>query len=336
MGYHALPMAATLPVIDPTDPHAARNLRRACERDGFFYLANHGVAPELTTRIHSAAKAFFALPAEAKLAVHFAKARKQRGYIPLRGEATDPTDDPDGDLKEALDFTFPVPPPRHGVSDAVAFRMRGENLWPEELPGLRETVEQYFDEMIRLGRSLFEILAVSLGLPREYFRDETDRPIAQLRLLHYPPQTPRAPRTKTLGIGSHCDYECFTILDPGEVGGLQIQRHGTWLDVEIVPSTFVVNLGEMLARWTNDLFRATPHRVSNTSGRERYAIPFFFGTNYDTCIECLPPCTGPDRPPRYPPIRAGDYLARRLSEIYGSLPVARAADTAPSRQRTES
>lgn len=300
-----------LPVIDLAGDGVAHQLRRVCENEGFFYVASHDVASELTARVRLAAREFFALPSAAKLALHFERESKQRGYIPLEAESTDPAS-PAGDHKEALDFTFPIPP--EGVSDAVAHRMYGENLWPRELPEMQEVVETYFDEMIRVGRSLFALIAESFGLPRSYFDAKTDRPIAQLRLLHYPP------RDDSIGIGAHCDYECLTILDPGEVGGLQIQTRDAWIDVEPIDGTFVVNLGEMLARWTNDVFRATPHRVLNRSGRERYTIPFFFGTNYDTVIECLPPCCGPERPTRYPPIQAGDYLARRLNEIYGSLP----------------
>jgi isopenicillin N synthase-like dioxygenase len=247
---------------------------------------------------------------DAKLALHFDNSSKQRGYIPLRAESTDPT--ATADEKEALDFTFPIPP--SGVSNAVARRMYGENLWPKELPELRQIVEAYFDEMIRVGRALFALIAVGFGLPGNYFALKTDRPIAQLRLLRYPRQS------TGVGIGAHCDYECLTILDPGEVAGLQIQHRGVWQEVDLVPETFVVNLGEMLARWTNDFFRATPHRVVNTSGRERVTIPFFFGTNYDTRIECLPSCCGPDRPARYPPVLAGEYLAKRLHDVYGSLP----------------
>ena len=197
--------------------------------------------------------------------------------------------------------------------------MYGANLWPSGLSGFRPAVESYLDEMVRLGRRLFEAVAQSLELPRDYFHDKTDRPIAQLRLLHYPPQ--RVIDERYLGIGAHCDYECFTILDPGVVGGLQIRdRTEKWTDVPPVPGTFVVNLGEMLARWTNDLWAATPHRVINRTGLERYTIPFFFGTNYETWIECLPTCTSPERPARYPPVQAGAYLARRLDEVYGSLP----------------
>jgi isopenicillin N synthase-like dioxygenase len=285
----------------------ASELRSAAASPGFFHLVNHGVPETLIETVRGEAKRFFSQPLEKKLAIHFEKARRQRGYIPLRAESSDPAGG--GDVKEALDFTYPVPP--EGVSEAVAYRMHGPNLWPD-LPGFRQPIERYFDSMISLGRTLFQIIATSLELERDYFADKTDRPIAQLRLLRYPP------RGAQLGIGAHCDYECFTILSGGATAGLEIQLpSGEWLPVDPLPGTFVVNFGEMLARWTNDVFRATPHRVRNRSGKERYSIPFFFGTNYETWIERLPTCGGPER---YAPIQAGDYLARRLNEVYGSLP----------------
>ena len=314
MRYDERTMPPALPVMSLEDS-ADSALRRACERNGFFYLADHDVPTELLASVRTHARAFFALPLEEKLELHFGKAKKQRGYIPLRAESTDPS--AVGDEKEALDFTYPVPPPKR--RDAIAHRMVGDNLWPTSLPGFRPTIERYLDEMVRVGRRLFECLAESLELPSDYFRDKSDRPIAQLRLLHYPPREIIDERFP--GIGAHCDYECFTILDPGEVGGLQIRDgSGEWIDVQPIPGTFVVNLGEMLARWTNDVLAATPHRVINRTGRERYTIPFFFGTNYDTRIECLSPCVGPERPARYEPVQAGAYLGRRLNEVYGSLP----------------
>ena len=293
----------------------ARQLGDICQNVGFFYVRNHGVPQQRIADTFKAATRFFALPEDRKAAIHFTKARKQRGYIPLRAESSDP--DARGDVKEALDFTFPTPP--KDVNGPAAFRMVGPNLWPSSLPGFRQTIEEYFQEMIALGRTLFEIFAVSLGLSPLTFRDKTDRPIAQLRLLHYPPQ-PEPVDPSYLGIGAHCDYECFTILAQGEVGGLQVRNPvGEWIEAPSIPGTFVVNLGEMLARWTNDVFTATPHRVINSTGRERYSIPFFFGTNYDAVIESLETCCGPERPSRYPPVKAGHYLASRLQEVYGSL-----------------
>jgi isopenicillin N synthase-like dioxygenase len=292
----------------------AHALRAAAIDPGFFYLSDHGVSLELVQSVRDQARIFFSRPLDEKLAIHFDRTGRQRGYIPLRAESSDPQGR--GDVKEALDFTFPVPP--ENVSPAVAHRMYGPNLYPVGIPGFREIVTTYFDEMITLGRTLFEMIATGLALPRGYFHDKTDRPIAQLRFLHYPPQSGGAVEP---GIGAHCDYECFTILEQGEVGGLEIRdANGRWLEVVPISGAFVVNLGEMLARWTNDLFVATPHRVVNRTGKERYTIPFFFGTNYDTSIECLPTCSGVERPPRYPPIQAGEYLAARLDEIYGSPP----------------
>jgi len=294
--------------LDLDGRDAPKRLKNLCESEGFFYLDHHGVDWSLVRAVRDYQKRFFELPLARKQEIHFAKASKQRGYIPIGAESTDPA--ADGDVKEALDFTFPVPP--SGVSPAVARRMYGPNLWPADLPGFKETIEAYFDEMIRIGRTLFEITAESFDLPRDYFRDKTDRPIAQLRLLRYPP------RERALGIGAHCDYECFTVLEPGEASGLQIQDlDGNWLDVEPMRECFVVNLGEMLARWTNDHYRATRHRVLNRSGRERLSIPFFFATNYDAWVQCLPPCESEERPARYPPIQAGEYLSARLTEIYG-------------------
>lgn len=289
-------------------------LRTAAIAPGFFYLDRHRVSRELVEAAREAARLFFALPLEEKLALHFDRTGRQRGYIPLRAESSDP--DGRGDVKEALDFTFPVPP--ENVSEVVAQRMYGPNLYPEGIPRFQEIITEYLDEMIALSRTLFEIITTGLTLPRDYFHDKTDRPIAQLRLLHYPRQPEGAAEP---GIGAHCDYECFTILEQGEVGGLEIRDpSGWWREVTPIPGTFVVNLGEMLARWTNDTFVATPHRVVNRTGKERTTMPFFFGTNYDTRIACLPTCTGPDRLPRYPPVLAGEYLARRLREVYGSLP----------------
>ncbi len=335
--FEAIPVVDLAPWFDGDEKvrqELARRLGDICQNVGFFYVRNHGVPQRGIADTFQAAKRFFALPEDRKTAIHFTKARKQRGYIPLRAESTDP--DAAGDVKEALDFTFPTPPPTplKDVNDPAAFRMYGPNLWPSSLPGFRQTIEAYFEEMIGLGRTLFEVFAVSLGLSPLAFRDKTDRPIAQLRLLHYPPQ-PGPVDPSRLGIGAHCDYECFTILAQGEVGGLQVRNPaGEWVEASPIPGTFVVNLGEMLARWTNDVFTATPHRVINRAGQERYSVPFFFGTNYDAVIESLETCCSPARPSRYPPVKGGHYLAKRLQEIYGSSAAASPAGEAESQRKS--
>jgi len=122
-----------------------------------------------------------------------------------------------------------------------------------------------------------------------------------------------------LGIGTPCDYECLTILAQDDVGGLQVKNSiGQWVEAPPIKDTFVVNIGEMMARWTNDIFVATPHRVINRSRRPRYSVPFFFATNYDTAVSCLPSCVRTNYPARYEPVVAGQYLAKRLKDIYGA------------------
>jgi isopenicillin N synthase-like dioxygenase len=191
--------------------------------------------------------------------------------------------------------------------------MTSPNRWPE-LPGFREPVEAYFDAMLALARRLSAMFALALGLPERHFDPELTRPIAQLRLLRYP--VARAGDSAP-GIGTHCDYECFTILAQ-DASGLEVQNTaGAWVAAPPLEDTFVVNIGEMLQRWSNDAFRATPHRVRAVAGAPRFSIPFFFATNYDTEIACLPSCTTPENPPRYAPVAAGRYLEDRLREIYG-------------------
>lgn len=291
----------------------AQRVRKVCEDVGFLYVTNHGVQPALVERAFEVAHEFFNLPEAEKLKLHYAKTGGHRGYLPLQAESTDPT--AKSDFKEAFDCGMVLAPIE---SNEVAHpRMTAPNLWPDNLPRFKEVVELYFDSVCSLARTMFQIFAVSFGMSEEFFDDKIDRPIATLRLLHYPSRS-RVNPTDHPGIGAHADYECFTILAQDEIGGLQVQnRGGEWIEVPPIPSTFVINIGEMLARWTNDLFRATPHRVVNAVGHERYSIPFFFATNNETMIECLDSCSGQVNPPKYPPVTAGDYLAGRLKEIYG-------------------
>lgn len=289
----------------------ARAVDDVCRTTGFMYAVGHRVPPALVAAVFEQSRAFFALPNEAKAKIDFRRANRYRGYVPLRGESTDPAAAPD--LKEAFDFGL-----QHegaAATGSLGARLRAPNQWPNELPAFRVTLEAYFTAVRALAETLFEVFAVAFGLPQAYFANKIDRPIAQMRVLHYPPR-PRI--AGNYGIGAHCDYECFTILAQDDAGGLEVQNQvGQWVAAPPVEGAFVINIGEMLARWTNDRFKATPHRVINSSGRERFSIPFFFATNDDTLIEPLV-TSGSNEPPHYAPIRAGDYLAARLDEIYGA------------------
>jgi isopenicillin N synthase-like dioxygenase len=171
--------------------------------------------------------------------------------------------------------------------------------------------------MLDLGKRLFEMVALSLGLPEDFFSPHLTHPIAMLRINSYPPQAASADGNQ-IGIGAHTDYECFTILaqQPG-ITALQVWNGREWIKAPPIAGTFVVNIADLLQRWSNDAFRSTRHRAINISGAARLSIPFFLGVNYDTQILPLPGCVSAERPGKYPPIIAGDYVLQRLNETYG-------------------
>ena len=286
----------------------------ACCTSGFFYIVNHQVPQQLLTSVFAVARDFFALPVQQKEKVSFLLGNKNRGYIPLGGESSDP--DAKRDEKEAYDFTHKVPAGSAG--ELMMDRISGENLWAEQPENLKPVIENYLEKCTELGTTLFQIFAVGLGLERHFFDDKINYPIAQLRMLHYPAQDSGTISEENLGIGKHCDYESLTILAQGEIGGLQVENlQGEWVEAPPIEGAFNVNIGEMLTRWTNGRFKATPHRVVNTSGQKRYSVPFFFATNYDVNIKPLDVCVPEGTKPRYEEILAGEYLVTRLDEIYG-------------------
>jgi isopenicillin N synthase-like dioxygenase len=172
----------------------------------------------------------------------------------------------------------------------------------------------YFDACAALGLRIHRAFARDLGLPLGFFDDKFDRPMATLRLLRYP----AAPNQSDadVGAGVHTDYGNITLLATDDVGGLQARRRdGRWIDAPPLTGAFVVNIGDCLMRWTNDIYVSTPHRVINTSPRERYSIAFFFDPNPDAEVAAIPSYLT-EGAPKYPPILAADYLKQRLDATY--------------------
>jgi len=170
--------------------------------------------------------------------------------------------------------------------------------------------------VVHLGKTLFPLFALALDLPEDFFDDKTTKPAAIMRLLHYPPQIGTVD-DRVIGIGAHTDYECFTILWQDQVQALQVlNTNKQWIDAVPIPGSFVVNLGDQFARWTNDVFQSTVHRAVNRSGVERYSIPLFFGTDYDVELNPLPSCIDEDAPPKYEVVTAGEYVKSRLEATY--------------------
>jgi isopenicillin N synthase-like dioxygenase len=289
----------------------AAAIGEACRGIGFFYVVGHGISRELMAGAFQASADLFAAPDAVKDAVRFSGASGNRGYIPMKGEALDP--DKPSDLKEAFNIGLDLSPDDPEILAGVRFR--AVNVWPE-VPGFHDTMLAYFDATWSLGRQLHRAFAVDLGIDPDFFEDKLDRPMATLRLLHYPPR-PAELETGQLGAGEHTDYGCVTMLATDAVGGLEVRtRSGEWLKAPHVPGAYVCNIGDCLMRWTNDIYVSTPHRVVSPPGRERYSIAFFLDPNPDAIVECLPGCATPERPAKYAPIRGDDYLLSRLSPTY--------------------
>lgn len=310
-----------IPVIDfgpmRSDDPAARAavgeaVRKACTEVGFFYATNHGMPQEVIDDTFAAAHRFFDLPKDAKQAISVEKSEAMRGYTPLLGENTDP--DNNGDLHEGFDLALDLPLDDPDVAAGVFGY--APNQWPEGLDGFRDALMTYHAEARTFGTRIFEAFALALELDENFFADAITKPMAHMRVLHYPDQT-AASGDKQIGIGAHSDYECFTILCTDDVPALQVLNSaGTWVQAPPIPGAFIVNVGDLMARWTNNYFQSTVHRAINTSGKRRYSIPFFFGVNSKEVVEVLPSCQSPENPPKYKPITAGDYIRSRFDDTY--------------------
>ncbi len=312
----------TIPVIDIAPlvtgsleqaQTVATALGRACRDVGFFYVIGHGIPPTLRTRVFEHSAAFFTGPASVREAASFTGAGGNRGYIRLGGEALDPGKP--ADVKEAFNIGLELAPDDPELLARAPFR--AANLWPDT-PDFRDTMLEYFNRVWRLGRDLHRGFALDLGLEPDYFEARLDKPIATLRLLHYPPVA--APLSEgQLGAGVHTDYGNVTLLATDAVGGLMVQdRSGRWLDAPVVPDAFVCNIGDCLMRWSNDIYVSTPHKVVSPAGKDRYSVAFFLDPNPDALVACLPTCTSAERPAKYKPISGSDFLRSRLEPTYAS------------------
>ncbi|CAI0517591.1 unnamed protein product [Linum tenue] len=308
---------AKLPVIDLSSPDrlsTANSIRQACVDYGFFYLANHGVEEELVKRAFEESRKFFSLPLDEKMKL---PRKEHRGYTPLYAENLNPDSSSKGDSKES----FYVGPVRGSGNKAEL------NQWPspEALPSWRSTMESYHDKVMSAGRRLISLIALALNLDEDYFDKvgAMNEPDAFLRLIHYPGELGSSDEELIYGASAHSDYGMTTLLITDGVPGLQAcvcreksREPRVWEDVPHVNGCFIVNIGDMMERWTNCLFRSTLHRVMPT-GQERYSMAFFLDPNPDCIVQCLDSCCSESWPPRFPAIRSWDYLAERFRLTYG-------------------
>ena len=313
-----------IPVIDFTPflgggeaerRRVALEIGRACRDIGFFYIVNSGVPQPLIGRVFAEGRRFFALPPERKAEIAIEKSRCHRGWFALGGENLDPAKQRQaGDYKEGIKIGRDLPLDHPLVKAGLP--LHGPNQWPSGLPGWKETMQEGYDALSRLGREIMHAFALALGLKEGHFDRWLTGPMATLGPLHYPPQEGRITEAR-IGAGAHTDFGCLTILAQDEVGGLQVRNSaGRWIDAPYLPGSFVVKIGDMMERWTNGLFASTRHRVVNSSGRDRYSLPFFFDPDFNADLTVLETCTGPGNPPKYPPTTGGQHLLDRINETF--------------------
>lgn len=301
-------MPATIPLIDLTGAASVAEIDRACREVGFFAVTGHEIDESLRLEMLDAARRFFALDVETKRRIAIEKSAHHRGYGGMGDEQLQP--DLPGDAKETLDLGM-----ERALDDPGRSALEGPNQWPE-IDGFRETVERYQQAALATADVVLGLIARALELDPAFFRPALVHPLMGTRMVHYPPVSEQE-RDHRLGCGAHSDYGCITLLSTDGTSGLQLlRRDDTWTDVVVPEGALVVNLGDLLGQWTNDIYRSTKHRVISPTHGHRYSVPVFVDPAYDTLVECLPSCVTADRPARYAPVRAGDHLQSRFDATF--------------------
>ncbi|WP_299916918.1 2-oxoglutarate and iron-dependent oxygenase domain-containing protein [uncultured Roseobacter sp.] len=317
---------ANLPVIDlsglrtgdPSDRvKVANTLGDAARTSGFFYITQHGVSQALIDDVFAASKAFHEMPRSYKMKYWSGFTTHHRGYVPL--EENGASFPKQINFNEAWDMSFEAPADH---PDYLAnWRMTGPNIWPD-IPGWKETVSSYYDEIFSLGLTLLDTLALELGVDPAELTQHITNPTSQLRLLRYVENDMDA--TKDLvGIAAHSDFECFTILLQGGPGLQVMNADDVWIEAPPIPGCFIVNIGDIFETWSGGQFKSTQHRVNNI-GRERYSLPLFFGLDYHAIVEPLEKFRTAETIAKYPPLKAGEHLMRMSVNAFRYMADARA------------
>jgi isopenicillin N synthase-like dioxygenase len=306
-----------IPVLDVGDylrgkdgalQRLAAELREALEEIGFFYVVNHDVPRWLIERTFAETARFHALPLAEKNRVKING--DHVGYMGDEGELPRTSPYYTGTLRPDVGEAFFI------LRERAPFPLRVRNQWPEGLPGFQETLVEYFETAEAFFRRMLPVFAVALDMPADHFKPAFGEyeALSMLRVAHFPAG---ALEHDQFNVGPHTDSSFVTLLATTNVPGLELMGpSGEWFPAPPIADSILFNSGDMLTRWTNGRFLSTPHRVINRSGRDRYSIPLFIHPNPSFVIECLPTCTGPDNPPKEPPISSGDYLEWFMGENF--------------------
>lgn len=319
--------APAIPVIDLSQWHAGAaeppaalvaEIGAGLRDVGFLVLKGHGIGRDLIDQTFAQAARFHAQSDEAKLRIRLD--RNNNGYMPPKSttiRTSTVARNEKLDLNEAFFFRPQLSPDHPDVKAGRQYR--GINQWPADLPGFREACLAYAEAMLGLATRMERALAVTLGLPADWFAPAFRDCQWVTRLSHYFPVGGDEGDGQTFGLSPHTDASFFTLLPQTEVPGLEVRLpDGRWIAPPFLPGSIVFNSGDMLHRWSNGRLPSTPHRAQPPRGRERYAIPFFHGPNWDAEIACLPTCLAPGEQPKWPPITFAEYMTWWYAENYSS------------------
>mmetsp|Transcript_14642 Transcript_14642/g.24826 ORF Transcript_14642/g.24826 Transcript_14642/m.24826 type:complete len:323 (-) Transcript_14642:12-980(-) len=313
---------ATIRLNDPDVEGLVEALRSACVNVGFFYLEGHGVDEEVFQKVKDQTRALFRLPQDQKRAL--SDPVLNRGYTAMGEETLDPARQKRGDTKEGFYIGKDVRPDSDEYNPA---KLAGPNVWPSkelspsflDSESFKETMQLYMESCMSVAFRLVQLIALAIGVDEHFFDAHFENPLSTIRLLHYSKER-SVPEDGVFACGAHTDYGMITLLLTDSNEGLQVlTKENVWLDVPPRPSAFVVNLGDMLERWTNGMFRSTLHRVLTSGSSERYSIPFFYEPHFDTEVEVLDVCCSPSNPPKYPPTTSGQHLLDKYKETHADF-----------------
>jgi isopenicillin N synthase-like dioxygenase len=273
-----VPVIDVAPLVNHTAERArtAEQIGAACRESGFFYVIGHGVDESLCQELETLSRQFFAQSETEKMRIAMSRGgRAWRGYFPLGRELTSGKPDRKEGLYFGAELAFDHPAVRRGTP------LHGPNLFPA-IPGFRESVLRYLELLTGLGHALMSGISRGLGLDEQYFRHHyyTGEPLILFRIFNYPHTTAAQRGGSEWGVGEHTDYGLLTMLRQDDTGGLQVKSRSRWIDAPPIPGSFLCNIGDMLERLTRGIYRSTPHRVLNTSARDRLSFPFFFDPSF--------------------------------------------------------
>ena len=292
----------------------ADQLREASINIGFFFLKNHGISQQEMDEALSWVAEIFDLPVAEKEKLHQKHSPHSHGWFPSEHENLQGTVDSKPDLKEGFSIGRELEP-NDPMTDQP---LMGPNPYPDDaLPGFGPFIKKYLADVGVVGGHLLRAFALSLGFEETRFDSDHTHHFGFARMNYYPPVTEADVAQQQWSCGAHTDYEEFTLLLQDDVGGLEVcNSAGDWISVPVKPGMFVVNIGDLMSIWTNDLYASTPHRVRNVSGKKRYSFPYFYGPGKDASIECLETCQSPDNPPKYAPTDVITYNVAQVSQTH--------------------